>query len=164
MIRPMFGWHGLRRAGVTLALLAGVALTLGPAQGGGKKSDAEVKAAAKADPTGRDGKQTIHLTLTINKGWYIYANPVGNEDFAANATTVSVKSKLQAIDIVYPAGKLKKDNVVGDYRIYEDQVTIPIQVRRAPGDAGPLELNVRVNACNTKMFCLPPGTIKVTVR
>jgi hypothetical protein len=53
--------------------------------------------------------------------------------------------------------------VIGDYRIYEDEVTIPIQVQRAAGESGPLELDVRVNACNTKMFCLPPGVIKVTV-
>jgi len=146
-----------------LAVFAALALTLGLAQGGGQKSDAEVKATVKADRPGKDGKQTINLTLKINKDWYIYANPVGNDDFAANATTVTVNPKPQAIDIVYPAGKLKKDKLVGDYRVYEDQVTIPIQIRRAPGDTGTLELNVRINACNTKMFCLPPGTIKITV-
>jgi DsbC/DsbD-like thiol-disulfide interchange protein len=149
---------------MVLAVLTGAALILSPVQGGGQKSDSEVKATAKAEPPDANGKQTVHLTLTINKGWYIYANPVGNEDFAANATAVTVKPKPQAIEISYPAGKLKKDNLVGDYRIYENEVTIPIQVRRAPGDTAALELSVRVNACNTKMFCLPPGTIKVTVR
>jgi DsbC/DsbD-like thiol-disulfide interchange protein len=138
-------------------------LTLGPALGGGKKSDSEVKATVKADKPGGDGTQKIYLTLTINKGWYIYANPVGNDDFAANSTTVTVtsKPKPQKVDIAYPAGKVKKDAVVGDYKIYEDQVTIPVTIQRAAGAA--VELSVRLNACNAKGFCLPPGTLKVTV-
>ena len=146
-----------------LAIVIAGTLVLAPAQAGGKKSDSEVKPTVKVDRPGNDGKQMIYLTLTINKGWYIYANPVGNEDFAANATTVTVKPKPQAVDISYPEGKVKKDTVIGDYRIYENEVTIPIQVQRAVGESGPLELDVRVNACNAKMFCLPPGVIKVTV-
>jgi thiol:disulfide interchange protein len=164
MIRQVFLRRGIGRAGAALAVLAGVVLTLGPALGGGK-SDGEVKASVKADKAGGDGKQTIQLTLTINKGWYLYANPVGNEDFAANATTVTVtsKPKPQKVDVGYPPGKVKKDAVIGEYKIYEDQVTIPVRVQRPPGDTGALELSVRVNACNAKGFCLPPGTLKVTV-
>jgi DsbC/DsbD-like thiol-disulfide interchange protein len=164
MIQTSFLSRRASRAALALTILGIVALLLAPAQAGGKKSDTEVKASAKADRPDNEGKQTVTLTLTINKGWYIYANPVGNEDFAANATTVvSIKPKPQAVAIAYPTGKVKKDTVVGDYRVYVDEVTIPIQVRRAAGDKGPLELDVRVNACNTKMFCLPPGIIKVTV-
>jgi DsbC/DsbD-like thiol-disulfide interchange protein len=163
MIRPVFAWLSARHAAMALAALGAIALILAPAQAGGKKSDTEVKATVKANRPDNEGKQTINLTLTINKGWYIYANPVGNDDFAANATTVTIKPKPQTETISYPVGKVKKDNLVGDYRIYEDQVTIPIQIRRAAGNTGTLELEVRVSACNTKMFCLPPGIIKVTV-
>ncbi len=153
----------IRPIPLALAILTAGALLLGPARAGGKKSDSEVKATYKADRPGNDGKQTIHLTLSINKGWYIYANPVGNEDFAANATTVTIKPKLQSVAISYPEGKVNRDTAIGDYRIYENEVTIPIHVQRAAGESGPLELDVRVNACNHKMFCLPPGVIKVTV-
>jgi DsbC/DsbD-like thiol-disulfide interchange protein len=164
MIRRFFASRRASPTALALMVFGACALVLGHAQAGGKKSDTEVKATAKADRPDNEGKQTIHLTLTINKGWYIYANPVGNEDFAANATTVTaIKPKPLAVAIAYPTGKVKKDTVVGDYRVYEEQVTIPIQVRRAAGDNGPLELDVRVNACNTKMFCLPPGILKVTV-
>jgi DsbC/DsbD-like thiol-disulfide interchange protein len=163
MIRSIVVLRRARRAVLAFAVLAGSALVLVPVQAGGKKSDSEVKATAKAERPGSDGKQTIRLTLNINKGWYIYANPVGNEDFAANATTVTVKPKPQTVDVSYPEGKVKKDNVIGDYRIYENEVIIPIHVQRGIGESGPLELDVRVNACNTKMFCLPPGVIKVTV-
>jgi len=166
MIRQMFRRYCFRHAGMALAVLAASFLSLGPVQGGGKKSDSEIKVSVKTDRPGADGKQTVHLTLTINKGWYIYANPVGNEDFAANATTVTVKPKPQGLDVLYPSGKLKKDNVAGqsiEYRVYEERVTIPIQLQRAAGDTSALDVTVRVNACNTKGFCLPPGTIKVTV-
>jgi DsbC/DsbD-like thiol-disulfide interchange protein len=163
MIRRFLASRRAGPAALVLMMVAGIGLIFSPAQAGGKKSDTEVKATAKADRPDNEGKQTIHLTLTINKGWYIYANPVGNEDFAANATTVTIKPKPQAVAIAYPPGKVKKDTVIGDYRVYEDQVTIPIQIQRAAGDKGPLELDVRVNACNTKMFCLPPGILKVTV-
>jgi len=167
MIRQMFRRYRFRHAGLGLAVLAVSFLTLGPVQGGGKKSDSEINVTVKADRPGADGKQTVRLTLSINKGWYIYANPVGNEDFAANATTVTVKPKPQSIEVHYPSGKLKKDSVAGqsiDYRVYEDQVTIPIQLQRAAGDTAALEVSVRVNACNTKGFCLPPGTLKVIVK
>jgi thiol:disulfide interchange protein len=163
MIRQRFGWFSLERVGVAVAVVGAMALLLDPALGQGKASDSKVKASVKAGKAGADGKQTIYLTLAIEKGWYIYANPVGNEDFAANATAITIKPKPQAVNITYPEGELKKDSTVGDYRIYHDQITIPIQVQRAAGDTGSLELSVRVNSCNTKMFCLPPGTLKVAV-
>jgi len=167
MTRHVLGWHTLRRAGIALLVVAGTVLPLGLGQGGGKKSDVEVKASVKAEQPGADGKQTLNLTLTINKGWHIYANPVGNEDFAPNATVVTVKPKPRAIEVVYPSGKLKKDSIAGEsveYRIYEDRVTIPIQIQRAAGDTSALELNVRINVCNDKGRCLPTSTIKVAVK
>jgi DsbC/DsbD-like thiol-disulfide interchange protein len=149
--------------GFTFAILAALCLRTS-AQEGSQKSDSEIKASVKAEPPDADGKQKLELTLTINKGWYIYANPVGNEDLASNATTVTIHPKPVSVEVTYPAGKEKKDKIVGDYRIYEDKVVIPLQVRRAAGDNAPLELTVRVNACNIKGFCLPPGTTKVTVK
>jgi DsbC/DsbD-like thiol-disulfide interchange protein len=150
-------------AGMTFPLFAAYCLPWGTAQEESQKSDKEIKASVKAERPDADGKQKIELTLMVNKGWYIYANPVGNEDLASNATTVTVNPKPASVEISYPAGKEKKDKIVGDYRIYEDKVVIPLQIRRAAGDNAALELTVRVNACNVKGFCLPPGTTKVTV-
>src|SRR5205823_7882639 len=39
--------------------------------GGVKKSDSLVKAKAEADKIGPDGKQTVKVTLTVEKGWHI---------------------------------------------------------------------------------------------
>jgi thiol:disulfide interchange protein len=150
--------------GAALAVLALAACPWGIAQDGAQRSESQIKATVKAERPDKDGKQSIQVTLAINKGWYIYANPVGNEDLASNATAVTVKPKPASVEISYPKGEEKKDKIVGDYRVYKEQVTIPIQIRRAAGDTGALELEVRVNACNVKGFCLPPGTLKITVQ
>ncbi len=129
-----------------------------------QKSDSKVKITAKAEKPGPDGKQLVTLTLAIENGWHLYANPVGNEDFADNQTVVSAvpKSKHQVLKIAYPPGKVMKDKTVGDYKVYEDTVAIKVEVRRAKDSTEPLELNVKLQACNDKT-CLLPATAKVKV-
>jgi DsbC/DsbD-like thiol-disulfide interchange protein len=133
----------------------------------GTKSDSEVKVAAKASKI-EGGKQTITITMTVNPGWYIYANPVGDEQLAAAATTISVKGKAkpQDVKVAYPKGKAKEDTVgkeVIKYSIYEQKVEIPVNVQRAQGDTDPLEISVRFMACNKKGICLQPATVKLKV-
>jgi hypothetical protein len=147
-----------------LALLAGLALAAYPADAAAqaKKSDAVVKAVAKADKPGPDGKQTVTLTLAVDSPWHLYANPVGNTDLADNETTVTVGGKAKVEKVEYPAGKTIKDAVVGDYKVYEGTVTIKVHLQRAKNDSGPVDLQVKFQACNDKM-CLLPATIKVAV-
>ena len=147
----------------TLAL-AFAALT-GAAHAQLKKSDTVVKAEAKADKIAADGTQVVTVTLTIDKGWHLYANPVGNEDLVDNQVVVSVssKNKLQDVKVEYPAGSLVKDKTVGDYKTYEDKVTITATVRREKGDTEPLDVTVKIQACS-KTTCLAPATIKLTAK
>jgi uncharacterized protein len=127
------------------------------------KSDSVVKATAAADKPDADGKQIVTLTLAIDKGWHLYANPVGSEDFASVQTTVKVKAKgaLDNVKVDYPAGKEVKDATLGAYKVYEDKATITITANRAKGDDSPLELTVKVQACNEKT-CLLPSEVKLT--
>ncbi len=67
------------------------------------------------------------------------------------------------VDITYPAGKLQEDKGLGNYKIYEDTVTIKAHVVRAKGDTSPLTFEVALSACN-KNVCLLPGTIRVPVK
>lgn len=129
-----------------------------------KKSDAVVKVAASADKPDADGKQTVTITLVHEGGWHTYANPVGLEDLASAQTsiTISAKEKPEDVKVEYPAGKLVKDKVVGDYKVYEDKVTIKAAVKRAKGDVSPLEVTVKFQACTDKQ-CLLPAAVKVTV-
>lgn len=129
-----------------------------------KKSDAVVKATAKADKPDADGKQTVTITLDIEKPWHLYANPVGNEDLANAQTvvTISAKSKPEDVKIDYPAGKVITDTVVGNYKVFEGKVAIKAKVKRAKDDTGPLKVTIKLQACNDKS-CLLPATIEIPV-
>jgi DsbC/DsbD-like thiol-disulfide interchange protein len=145
---------------LALALPAILLSDAGPVLAQAKKSDSVVKVEAKADMPDADGKQTITITLDIERPWHVYANPVENEDLTPAQTVISVaaKGKLDNVKIDYPSGKLQKDNDE-KFKIYEGKVTIKAQVKRAKGDNGPLEVTIKLQACNDKT-CLVPATIK----
>jgi DsbC/DsbD-like thiol-disulfide interchange protein len=147
---------------LTLAvLLLGEA---GTALAQAKKSDSVVKVEAKTDgKPDAGGHQTLTITLDVEKGWHIYANPVENEDLASVQTVVGIASKVKLDDvkITYPAGKPygKGDE---KHKIYEGKVTIKAQVKRAAGDTGPLEVSIKLQSCNDRT-CLFPVTLKKEV-
>lgn len=144
------------------ALTFGAALTPAGAQ---DKQPNPVKVTAEAAKPDDKGVQTITLTVQIDKPYHLYANPVGNMDLEAAQTTVKFVGKNKPEEVVkieYPEGKTTKDKVVGDYRTYEDKAVIKATVRRAKGDAGPLEIEVSYQACTDKS-CLQPAKAKVTV-
>ena len=153
------------RTGV--ALLAVVALAALPATARAqvKKSGDVVKIEATAGKIDDSGKQTVTLTITIDKPWHIYANPVGQEDLASTQTVVTVtgKNKPEEVKVDYPKGKVEMDKTVGDYNIYEDKVTITANVRRAKGDTEPLDVSVKMQACS-KAQCLLPATVSLTAK
>jgi DsbC/DsbD-like thiol-disulfide interchange protein len=129
-----------------------------------KKSDSVVKITAKGSKPDADGKQTVTVTIQIDKGWHIYANPVDNDMLrpAQTVVTLAGKEKLQDVKIEYPAGKVNKDEFVGDHKIYEDKVEIKAHVQRARNDSGPLEASVRIQSCDSSK-CLLLATVKVSV-
>jgi DsbC/DsbD-like thiol-disulfide interchange protein len=151
------GWLAVAGAVLTLALGNGPA---GANQG--KKSDSVVKVSATADKPDAEGKQTVTVTLLIDKGWHTYANPVGQKDFPGVETTLTVTAKQKPqIRIDYPKGTLVTDPQTGNYFVYEDRAVIKAVVQRAKGDTSPLELSVKFQAC-TKQSCLLPATVKLT--
>ena len=146
---------------LTAFAVASLALIL-PVQAG-EKSDSKVKAMAKASKVGADGKQTVTITIDIEKDWYIYANPVKSEDFEDNRTRVTIKAKEKAdADVLYPAGKTKEYGKL-KFNIYEKSVVIEALVKRKAGDTSPLQVSIDVNSCSQKGVCLLPGTVKLTV-
>jgi DsbC/DsbD-like thiol-disulfide interchange protein len=150
---------------VAVALGGAVVLTGSPLSAQGKKSDAVVKVTLKADPEkpGADGQQVVTVNLAIDKGWHVYANPVGNKDLESSQTVVKVSAKNPPqVQMAYPEGKLIKDKDNGDYRTYEDKTAIKATVRRTAGDRGPLEVSITFQACDDKS-CLLPATVKLVV-
>jgi hypothetical protein len=157
----------LRQLAGLAVLAAGLLLAArAPIQAQGKKSDSVVKAKATATPEkpGGDGKQVVTIVLEIDPSFHLYANPVGNEDLVTSQTTVTVtaKAKPQSVKVEYPPGEVKADKVVGDYKIFKDKVTIKATVVRAKGDTSPLEVAVKLQACD-KSRCLLPATVKLKV-
>jgi uncharacterized protein len=158
-------------SGLTGALLAAAAVVAvfavaGPMAQAGGKSDEEVELSVAAGKRDGAGKQTITLTMVINKGWHIYANPVGNDDLASAATLIKVSGKVKPkqVKVDYPTGKEADDKTIGKYRYYENKVEIPIIVQRAPGDTEPLEISVRFMACSKSGVCKLPATVKKAVK
>ena len=158
----------MNRPQLFTSVVAGLALVafaiVSDSEAGSRKSDGQVKATATASKIDDTGKQTVTITLDINKGWHLYANPVNhNNDFldgAATKVTFAAKVKPQA-SVKYPAGKTivdKKDK----YDTYEGTVKIEALVKRAEGDTSPLEITISVQACD-KNVCLEPGKIKLTI-
>jgi hypothetical protein len=146
-------------------LLGAVALAgPAPAVAQAKKSDTVVKVSAKGDKIGVDGKQTVTVTMAMEGKWYVYANPVGLEDFADNATVVTVtgKNKLAGVKVEYPKPTVVKDKVLGDYKVYKEKAVIRAVVQRARGDTGPLKVSVRFMSCNGNT-CLLPATVELKV-
>ena len=111
-------------------------------------------------------KQSFEIKVTIDKPWHIYANPPGNAGAAGNQTSVSICVAGKPVDaeITYPKGSEVVDEVVGNYRIYEGEVTIKATLQRK--DDAALDVQVKFQACTkgANGRCLAPSTIKMTVK
>jgi uncharacterized protein YyaL (SSP411 family) len=134
-----------------------------PNDGGPKRSDSVVQIKAGAAPPDDTGRQVVTVTLTIEPGWHVYANPVPR-DFPGIPVLISANFKTppEEFKVDYPPGKSVRDEVVGDHAIYEGTTAVKVAVRRAKGETGPLELRIQVQACN-KGTCLLPATVKLMV-
>jgi len=146
-------------------VLIGLALACeSPVDAGGNKSDSKVKATAEASKIDAKRTQNVTITLKIDKGWHLYANPVNHEFLEGAETKVKIasKGKLAKVSVKYPAGKTVIDKKE-KYDVYEDVVKINATILRAAGDTSPLEISVAVQACDSKV-CLQPATIKLTTK
>jgi hypothetical protein len=156
-----------RLAGIAMLLFA---LAVGDGSfasaGGGKKYESPVKVSASASKLDADGQQVVTIAMDINGDFHTFANPVQMEELESSQTVVKITSanKLQEVKINYPAGKRQtvgKDS----FFIYEGKVEIQATVKRAPGDAGPLDVSVKFHALNHKyLICYPPERVKLQVK
>ncbi|MGE3807803.1 MAG: protein-disulfide reductase DsbD N-terminal domain-containing protein [Gemmataceae bacterium] len=148
------------KPGMVLVLAGLLVVT---AQAAPKLSDSVVKIEAKAGKPDAEGNLSVVLSFDIDKDWHLYANPVP-KDFPGIPTTISADSasKVEDLKVSYPEGRLIKDALVGDYRVYEGKTDIKVALRRPKGSTGAFELIVRVQACSDKQ-CLLPANVKVKV-
>ena len=116
------------------------------------RSDYHVKAAATATKPDADGKQTVTITLDIEKGFYLYANPVNHEFLEGSELKVKIAAKEPVKTTVrYPTGKSRVFGGREKFDIYEGVVKIDAQVVRTNGDTGPLTIHVAIQAADGKV-------------
>ncbi len=157
--------HRLLAALVATTALVGFALTCDA--GDNNNSTSKVKATATAGKINGQGEQLVTITLKIEQGWHLYANPVNhNKEFLDAARTkvnLAAKAKLEGVRVLYPQGKTYVDKDTKDeYDIYTGVVKIEANLKRVAGDTSPLELVIDVQSCNGKV-CLIPGKVKLTI-
>ena len=133
------------------------AVALGNAnQDGPTKSDSVVKISTQLKPEtpGADGKQELTVTMNIDKGWHLYANPPGQDDFVPSQTTLTVEGKKPITDlkITYPDGKDVFDQTLGRYKVYEDKISIKATFKRSEGDS-----DLRLKFHPARRTCLLPA-------
>jgi hypothetical protein len=153
--------------GILIVLLAAVLTLQTEAAGKFDKSDSKVKATATATKPGADGRQTVTITLDINEGWHLYANPVNHtkDGYNINKTVVKIAAKEKVtVDVKYPPGKTKVDKLdkTDKYDIYAGVVKIQADVVRRAGDTSPLDVSIIVSACSENE-CLDKATVKLAV-
>jgi uncharacterized protein len=158
------GMHAFVGASTALVLLLCLACIGEHRLQAAQKTESVVKASANADKPDAQGKQVVTITLAMDSGWHTYANPTGNDTFAENETKVAFSANGKPLEakLDYPEGNVVVDSVTGNYKVYKDKVTIKATVQRAKGDASPLQVSVKVQACNDKT-CLLPTTLKLNV-
>ena len=135
---------------------------------GGKLDPVKVQASAGK---GAADKQVVLVELQIDKGWHIYANPVGQETLEGAQTEITIAGpgKPKLLKVEFPKGRKIEDKLVGDYSVYEGKVEVKVIVERAPGDKEPLELTAKFVACEESKDgkvgrCLLPAKVTVKVR
>ena len=144
---------------------APAATSLEPKGKGGLKTSADMVTATILPLAGKPGEYEV--SLSIAKGWHIYANPVENDVLGGSQTNLDIwqAGKKLAGTAVYPEGKLVKDKT-GDYRVYTGDVKLTIKLKNAPANAEDLEARIRVAACSEgeDARCLQPATVTIPVK
>ena len=117
-------------------------------------SSSVVKVSVSSSLPDESGKQTVTVTIDIDKGCHIFANPVKNEDLEFWQTRVKITSenKLANIKVEYPPGSLRTQNKE-TWMLYEGKISIPVVVQRARGDSGPLFVDVNYCAFVETIHC-----------
>lgn len=108
------------------------------------------------------------LTLNIQPGWHVNANPASMEFLIPTVVSSSVNGQALIIPTQYPRGRVS-DIVLSDtaLEVYDDGASIrlrPDEKQTAVLEkAGRLEMIVRVQACSDEGICLAPTDLPVAL-
>jgi uncharacterized protein YyaL (SSP411 family) len=122
-----------------------------------------------ATPIGPGKDFDATLTVSIQKGWHIYANPTGLAEM--NPTTVALDpaagTAVSVVKVFYPAGKPQAvDRALPDrVDVYEGRVEFRVRLRLAELTKQPsvtVPLIVSYQACNDRL-CQAPAKLRVAL-
>ncbi len=118
-------------------------------------SAVHVKAAARS--VNEPDRMLIEITLAIDAGYHVNANPASLDYLIP--TAVKIPGVPQA-KVTYPHGKMFQTKFLPEgISVYEGSVTIDVELPEADrASIEPLQLDVQ--AC-TDEICLPPATLSV---
>jgi uncharacterized protein YyaL (SSP411 family) len=107
------------------------------------------------------------VTVTIQKGWHINANPTNLPEMKPTSLELLPASEQSArlVNVAYPAGDAKVLGSLGTepVAVYEGKVAFSARLRLADGvKPGPIELKLRLNyqACDDRL-CQAPAKMEV---
>ncbi|MBJ7274892.1 hypothetical protein JHC43_00285 [Marinobacter salarius] len=110
----------------------------------------------------------IVLTLDIEPGWHVNANPASMEFLIPTVAKSSAGGQSLDIPTEYPRGRVS-DIVLGDtaLEVYDDGASIRLlpdeKQTAALKEAGRLDMTVRVQACSDEGVCLAPADLPVAL-
>jgi len=108
------------------------------------------------------------LTLNIEPGWHVNANPASMEFLIPTVVSSSVSGHSLEIPTQYPRGRVS-DIVLGGtaLEVYDDGASIRLRPDEKQiavlGKVGRLEMIVRVQACSDEGVCLAPADLPVAL-
>jgi uncharacterized protein YyaL (SSP411 family) len=131
-----------------------------------------VTASASVRPIGpiaAGGELDAVVSVTIQDGWHIYANPTGIPELKPTTLRLDPASDRSAtlINLTFPAGEAKVLGSIGTGKVplYEGKVQIIARLRLAadtkPGSVQ-LKLQLSYQACNDRL-CLAPASLEIPV-
>ncbi|PAU75846.1 hypothetical protein CK501_16265 [Halovibrio salipaludis] len=110
----------------------------------------------------------IVLTLDIEPGWHVNANPASMEFLIPTVVSSSLKGQSLDIPTEYPRGRVS-DITLDDtaLEVYDDGASIRLlpdeKQTTALKEAGKLDMTVRVQACSDEGVCLAPADLPVAL-
>ena len=143
------------------------------APGGVPDSSAHVKASEAVEPVSpAPGDEfTVTVTLAIDDGWHVNANPASADFLIATAVDVrpaeppgaGAPGQIEVVRVTYPAAKTLKAEGLGadQISVYGGSASIKVTVRLAkdakPGSTIPLRVLATFQACSDAGVCLAPA-------
>jgi uncharacterized protein YyaL (SSP411 family) len=111
----------------------------------------------------------VQISVTIQVGWHIYANPTGVPDLKPTTIQLDRASERFAtlVKVTYPAGEARVLGSIGTERIslYEGKVQVTGRLRLAEtSKPGPIDLTLVLSyqACNDKL-CQAPANLEIPI-